>query len=386
MIRLLFIDDDESAQDTLKVVLQDEFLVASSLTGREGIEAVRADEPDVVLLDINLPDLDGLEVLEALSRVIPCPPVIMLTAYSDVQLVKRAIQLGACDYILKPFQLDQLTGTIRRAVQNIPARRSFTPGTEGEILSGLVGESPAIREVKAFLLRYGPSDAPVLIQGESGTGKELAASAIHRLSPRRNAPLIAVNCTAIPETLLEAELFGVERGAYTDAVSRPGLFEQANGGTIFLDEIGEMSCPAQAKLLRVLEAKEVVRVGGRQRIPLNIRIASATNKNLKEEIDAGRFREDLYYRVSVLPMNLPPLRERAADIPLLVAHFLSGPAGHNPAAGERSCGAVTVDPPAMDRLIRHSWPGNVRELRNVVERAVLLSEGRIIRLRDIRLQ
>ncbi len=378
MIRLLFIDDDESAQSTLRMVLPEDYRLDSSLTGREGLEAARSLEPDVILLDIDLPDLDGLEVLEALARRLLSPPVIMLTAYSDLELVKRALRLGAYDYLVKPYRLDQLTGTIRLAVQNIPVRRSFHPGGEEEALAGLVGESPALRETRALLARYGPSDAPVLIEGESGTGKELAAAALHRLSPRRDGPFVPVNCGAFPESLLESELFGAERGAFTDAVSRPGCFEQAAGGTLFLDEIGEMSLPAQVKLLRVLECKEVVRVGGRQRLPLNIRVLTATNRDLRTAVTAGRFREDLFYRISVLPVRLPPLRERKEDIPLLAVHFLQVreglPAGALP---------PRLDPAAMERLAGHGWPGNVRELRNVLERAALLADGEVIRGRDI---
>ena len=373
MTRLLFIDDDENAQSTLRMVLPEEYRLYSSLTGREGLEAVRSVEPDVVLLDISLPDLDGLEVLEALSGRLLAPPVIMLTAYSDVELVKRAIRLGAYDYLLKPYRLDQLVGTLRRAVQNIPVRRFFQPAAGEEALAGLVGESPALREVRALLARYGPSDAPVLIEGESGTGKELAAAALHRLSPRREGPLVPVNCGAIPETLLESELFGVERGAYTDAVARPGCFEQAAGGSIFLDEIGEMSLSAQVRLLRVLESKEIVRVGGRQHLPLNIRVLAATNRGLREAAAGGRFREDLFYRIGVLPVRLPPLRERKEDLPLLALHLLRGLGGET----------KSIEPAALERLARHDWPGNVRELRNALERAALLADGAVIRVRDI---
>ncbi len=373
MIRLLFIDDDPAAQETLRMVLPEDYQLHSSLTGQEGLEAARALEPDVVLLDIDLPDRDGLEVLEELCGRILGPPVIMLTAYGDVELVKRAVQLGAYDYILKPYRLDQLTGTIRRAVQCLPLRRSCPPAEEHEALAALVGESPALREIRALLGRCGPSDAPVLIEGESGTGKELVAAALHRLSPRRGGPLVPVNCGAFPESLLEAELFGVERGAFTDAVARPGCFEQAHGGSIFLDEIGEMAPSAQVRLLRVLETKEVMRVGGRQRLPLNIRVLAATHRDLKEGIASGRFREDLYYRIGVLPIRIPPLRERKEDIPLLAVHFLQS----------RGKPQKSIEPQALERLERHNWPGNVRELYNVLERAALLGDGTMIRSRDI---
>jgi DNA-binding NtrC family response regulator len=358
MIRLLFIDDDPKAQQTLSLVLEEEYKVYSAYTGLSGIELVEEIHPDVVLLDINLPDIDGLEVLERINNSSHAPPVIMLTAYSDVHLIKGAIQRGAYDYIVKPFDLEKLKGTIRVAMQSAGTGMDFAAAGEDEALNLMVGRGKAIGFVKDILMRYAPADSTVLIQGESGTGKELAAQILHKLSPRRAAPFIAINCGAIPESILETELFGSERGAYTDAVSRPGYFERADGGVIFLDEIGEMSYSSQAKLLRVLEAKEVTRVGGSGTIPLNLRVISASNRDLKEEKKAGRFREDLFYRISVLPVKIPPLRERLEDIPLLAFSMV----------GLLSDDSRQISVESVDKLKAHAWPGNIRELRNVIER------------------
>ncbi len=373
MIRLLFIDDDPRAQKTLALVLQEGYVVISALNAAEGLEVLQRADPEVVLLDINLPDRSGLDVLdEILSRPVP-PAVIMLTAYGEVEFVKRAIRAGAYDYILKPYVLEQLEGTIRRAVQNLALRKAYVARPDSQALGELIGESRPLKELKSLAVRYAAADSPVLIQGESGTGKELVAQAVHNLSHRREQKFLALNCGAIPETLLESELFGSERGAYTDATARAGCFERANGGTVFLDEIGEMPLKAQVSLLRVLECKELYRVGGSQAIPLNIRILSATNRDLRLEVESGRFREDLFYRINVLFLSVPPLRERIEDISLLAAYFLR----------QQTRPGLRLHPQAIDKLLEHSWPGNVRELRNVIERAAVLSDGEEIRARDI---
>jgi len=381
MIRILFIDDDPQAQKTLSMVLQEHYNVVSALTAAEGLEVLNKTDPDVVLLDINLPDTSGLDVLDEILRRPMAPPVIMLTAFGKVDFVKRAIQAGAYDYILKPYTLDHLEGTIRRAVENIALRRAYVQSAarsagaahpDSPVMGKLVGESRALKELKALIGRFAAGDSPVLIQGESGTGKELAAEAIHHLSPRKEGPFEAINCGAIPETLVEAELFGSEKGAYTDAISRAGCFERADGGTIFLDEIGELPPKAQITLLRVLEFKRIHRVGGTRSIPLNIRILSATNRDLKKDVQAGRFREDLYYRINVLFLQVPPLRSRDGDISLLCAYFL-----------KQKQADLRIHPQAVEKLLSHPWPGNVRELRNVIERAAVLTEGDEIRARDI---
>jgi DNA-binding NtrC family response regulator len=378
MIRILFVDDDPQAQNLLATVLPDTYTVVSALTAAEGLELFARTDPDVVLLDINLPDRSGLDLLDEILRRPLAPPVIMLTAFGKVEFVKRAIQAGAYDYVLKPYTLDHLEGTIRRAVENIALRRTYLQGSRNEVSTdpwaagNLVGESRALKELKALIGRYATGDSPVLIQGESGTGKELAAEAIHRLSPRKDGPFEAINCGAIPENLVEAELFGSEKGAFTDATSRAGCFERADGGTIFLDEIGELPPKAQITLLRVIEFKRVQRVGGSRAIPLNIRILSATNRDLKEEVSAGRFRKDLYYRINVLLLQVPPLRDRDGDISVLCAYFLKAKRAD-----------LRIHPRAVEKLLAHSWPGNVRELRNVIERAAVLTEGDEIRARDI---
>jgi len=374
MVRVLFIDDDPRAQATLSMVLADRYTVLAAASAAEGLRVLRDQDPDVVLLDIDLPDRDGLSLLEDIVASPAAPPVIMLTAYGEVDFVKRAMQSGAYDFILKDFKLKALDGALRRAVENADARRLFLAGSSQEGFPGLVGDSPPMRELKSLIARYAASDAPVLILGESGSGKELVGAALHRLSPRREGPLVAVNCGAIPDSLLESELFGSERGAFTDAVSRPGCFERANRGTIFLDEIGELAPAAQVKLLRVLESQELTRVGGTETVRLNVRVAAATNKDLRRQIERERFREDLYYRINVLPLRVPPLRERPGDIPLLAAHFLAGRPGK---AG------LSLRPEALERLCAHSWPGNVRELRNVLERAAVVCEDGVIRARDL---
>ena len=355
------------------MVLGGQFAVIQAYTAAEGLKLLRDCDPAVVLLDINLPDMDGIRLLEKIQTFPMPPPVIMLTAFSDVKLVVAAVHNGAYDYIVKPYSTKQLTGTIRKAIQNIPARKAHVASSSHPSLNAIVGESMAMQNLKELILRFGPTDSTVFITGASGTGKELVARALHEVSPRASQPFVAVNCGALPDTLLESELFGSERGAFTDAVTRPGSFERANEGTILLDEIGEMSPQAQIRLLRLLEQKEVTRVGGTQAIPINVRVICATNADCKERMKTGRFREDLYYRVAVLPIDVPSLRSREEDVLLLAAHFVRESAG----------ATKKLDPPARDKLLSHPWPGNVRELRNVMERAILLSRGEHIRAADI---
>jgi len=373
MVRVLFIDDDPSEHRTLAHVLPDPYTLLSAYTGREGMEVNAREGPDLVLLDINLPDLDGIQVLKAIAARPTAPPVVMLTGHEEPRVVKEAILGGACDYLVKPFDLAELVGTLRAAVTGIDARRAAVHGSQEAVLTELIGESAGMREARQLILRYAPSGSPVLVIGESGTGKELVARAIHQVSGRRGGPYVALNCGALPDTLLETELFGAERGAYTDAVTRPGSFEQANGGTLFLDEIGEFSASAQTRLLRVLEQKELRRVGATRSVPLDVRVVSATNRELKSEIRTGRFREDLYYRLSVLPIRLPPLRDRREDIPMLALHFLAGLG--------KPMARIASD--AAERLLEYPWPGNVRELRSVMERSALGATEETIRARDL---
>jgi DNA-binding NtrC family response regulator len=369
MVKVLFIDDDPQAHATLRLVLPEPYLLLSAYTARQGVQTAAREGPDVVLLDINLPDMDGLRALRLIMERPLAPPVVMLTALSQPKLVKESILAGACDYIVKPIEAAELLGTLRTAVAGADARRAASAELSDSLMQGMIGESAAMRELKDLIRRYAPSDSPVLVLGESGTGKERAARLIHDASRRRDGPCVTVNCGAIPDTLLESELFGAERGAYTDAVSRPGSFERADGGTLFLDEIGEMSPAAQASLLRVIEQKELVRVGGTRTIALDVRVVSASNRELKQDVSTGRFRADLFYRLGVLPIRVPPLRERSGDIPLLAVHFLSQ-------LGKQ---ARTLSDGAREKLLAYSWPGNIRELRSVMERAVLAAEGAEIR-------
>ena len=373
MIRILFIDDDLHTHRVLKMVLPRDFTVISSTRGLRGIELVEEHQPDLVLLDIELPDIDGIEVLKTIVANPSSPPVIMLTGYSETSLVVRAIQSGACDYITKPYELRKLTSSIEKAVR-------INEKLQGEILhedektfSGFIGESPKIKEIKKRISLFSRTDKTVLLTGESGTGKEIVAGMIHSLSARKHAPFLAVNCGAIPEQLFETELFGSQKGAYTDAVTREGNFEAANNGTLFLDEIGELSIPMQVKLLRVIENKEITRVGSSKTRTVNVRIITATNSDLMKAVKMNQFRKDLFYRINVLEINLPPLRERMEDLPLLINHFLS----------INGCSHYTLSPASLEKLQKYQWPGNIRELRTVIERAVLFSKDQTISPEDI---
>jgi DNA-binding NtrC family response regulator len=366
MVRLLFIDDDVPAHRDLKMLLDPDYHVSSAFTGGMGIESARSLDPDVILLDMNLPDMSGIDVLRQLDvrRV----PVVMLTAYSDTRLVVEAVRAGAFDYVLKSADFGALEDALRRAVAAAAFRGIEAPDTSHPELRKIVGAGPAVRRLRELVLACAGADSPVCILGESGTGKELVAEAVHRLSARRQGPFVPVNCGAIPEQLVESELFGSERGAYTDAASRPGSFERAHRGTLFLDEIGEMTPAAQVKLLRAVEQKRIRRIGGNEEVLLDVRIVAATNRDLRAAVADRRFREDLFYRIGVLVVPIPPLRERIEDIPLLAEHFLS--------ALTRGGVEPTLSPAVAERLMAYRWPGNVRELRNVLERAVLLAASR----------
>jgi DNA-binding NtrC family response regulator len=373
MLKVLLVDDDRPLHETLELVLSERCTLRSAYTGADGLAMFDRDSPDVVLLDIDLPDLDGVAVLHRIVARAGAPPVIMLTALTDVRLVKECVLAGAYDYVAKPCDLAELEGTLRRAAAQAEARRARRGAPDDEeTFRDLAGETPAMRDVKRLVLDYARSDSAVVVLGESGTGKELVARSLHRASHRSAGPFVAVNCGAIPDGLAETELFGAERGAYTDAVSRPGSFERAAGGTIFLDEVGELSARAQAGLLRVIEQKELQRVGGTRSVPLDVRVVSATNRDLRNAMQRGAFREDLYWRLSVLPIRLPALRERMADLPLVAAALL-----------ERLGGGAELADDALERLAAHPWPGNVRELGNVLERARLSSRDGTIRARDL---
>ena len=367
--RILIIDDDESIRKVLGYMLEEAgYRVEKAASAEEGLRALAAQRPDLVLSDIKMPRKDGIELLGEIKAADPSLPVIILTAFGSVETAVEAMKRGASDYLTKPISRDDLTMTVaktlklhRLEVENADLRDTIRERFRFESIIGL---SPAMTEMFDALKRVAPTDATVLITGESGTGKELIAKAIHYNSPRRAARMVAVNCAAIPQDLLESELFGHVRGAFTGAIrNKPGKFELAHGGTIFLDEIGAMPLLLQAKLLRVLQEREVERVGDERTTEVDVRVVAATNRPLAARITAGEFREDLYYRLNVVPVRVPPLRERAGDIPLLADHFV-----RRFAAGAR----VSLAPEAVQALESYPWPGNVRELENFCERIVLM--------------
>jgi two-component system, NtrC family, response regulator len=385
METILVVDDEKNYLLVLSAVLEEEgYEVLTALSGPEAIEIQKASDIDLVLTDMKMPAMDGIDLLERIKAYDPDVPVIIMTAHGTVDKAVEAMQKGAYTYILKPFDNDRLILYVKKAMalfQVVKENRRLRSVVESQYRFGnIIGKSKAIRDVFDTIQKVAPSNASVLIEGESGTGKELVAKAIHFNSPRRELPFVAVNCSALAEGLLESELFGHEKGAFTGAISsKKGRFELAHGGTLFLDEIGELSANLQVKLLRVLQEKVFERVGGVRPITVDIRVIAATNKNLKDEMRAGRFREDLYYRLDVVHIVIPPLRERGEDIRLLVDHFIAK------YAGERKLSApvkgVTQD---VDRLFyEYSWPGNVRELENVIERAMILCPTDIISDRDL---
>ncbi|MGQ9532166.1 MAG: sigma-54-dependent transcriptional regulator [Desulfotomaculales bacterium] len=369
--KIVIIDDEEHMCWALERAMRQEGYQAFTATsGRKGLELVRREAPSLVILDLKMPEMDGLEVLRRLRKMNPKLPVIMITAYGTIQTAIEAMKLGAVDYITKPFDLDELKIVVRKALElsHLITEVAFLRAELAARYDRMVGESPAMQEVRRLIARVAGTDATVLITGESGTGKEVAALAIHQNSPRAKGPFIVVNCAALPEPLLESELFGHEKGAFTGAVARKqGRFELADGGTIFLDEIGEMPPAMQVKLLRVLQEKSFERVGGTETIKVDVRVIAATNRDLKAAIQEGKFREDLYYRLNVVPIRMPALRERKEDIPLLVEYFLQ--------KFRPRYQAHTISPAAMELLRRYHWPGNIRELQNVIERAMIICQG-----------
>jgi two-component system response regulator HydG len=373
--RILVVEDDPEMLALVCEHLESEgFAVQGAGRGTEAIDQLRSGEFDVVLTDLRLPDVDGIEVLRAAREGRRELPVILFTAFGSIETAIQAIRQGAFDYITKPFALEEISLLVGRALEDRRLRAeniSLRQELEGRYrFENLLGQSPAMQAVFALIRQAAPGDASVLISGESGTGKELVARALHFNSPRAERPFVPVNCAAVPATLLESELFGHVKGAFTGAVkTRRGLFREAEGGTLFLDEIGDMAPELQAKLLRVIEDRAVRPVGSDEAIPMDLRLIAATNKDIQAWVREGQFREDLYYRLAVIPIHLPPLRERREDIPLLAHHFL-GRAATTSGKAIRS-----FTPEAMAALLRHPWPGNVRELQNVIERAVTLMVG-----------
>jgi len=366
--KILIIDDEEHMCWALdRAMRQEGYQTEVAYRGRDGLDKIRLESPSLVILDLRLPDMDGLEVLKEAKAMNPKLPVIMLTAHGTIETAIEAMKIGAADYITKPFDLEELKLVIKQNLLVIQLEtevtflRSELTGKYGNIIA----QSKIMQDIIALIQRVAHSSASVLITGESGTGKEVAAVSIHQNSPRHNRPFITVNCAALPEQLLESELFGHERGAFTGATARKlGRFELADKGTIFLDEIAEMSLNMQAKLLRVLQEKSFERVGGTETLSVDVRVIAATNRELGEAIKKGTFREDLFYRLNVIHIHLPPLRERKDDIPLLAQHFLQK-YGHVYQVGD-------ISSAAMELLCSYHWPGNVRELQNVIERSAII--------------
>lgn len=377
---ILVIDDEEHLRWILsKALTKAGYRMLAAASGQEGLRLVGEQQPDLILLDLRLPDLDGIAILKQIKKEHSRLPVIVITAHGTVETAIEAMKTGAVDYLTKPFDLDELKLVLERTLtmvelsQEVDYLRAELRERQGP---GLIGQSPAIQEIRDLILRIADTAATVLIQGESGTGKEVVARQLHAQSSRASQPFIAINCAAIPENLLESELFGHERGAFTGASGRKkGKLELVRSGTLFLDEIGEMPLALQAKLLRVLQERTFERLGSTETLKLEARIIAATNRDLRKAIQEGKFREDLYYRLQVIPVFLPPLRERREDIPLLVQHFLDK---YDP--GRRLKG---ISPAALELLQLYHWPGNIRELENTIERAVILASGNEITPRSL---
>ncbi|MFB0505432.1 MAG: sigma-54-dependent transcriptional regulator [Thermodesulfobacteriota bacterium] len=381
--KILVVDDEASHRTMLKAVLSSEgYQVSEADDGKTAIQAVEKAFYDLILMDVRMTELDGIEALQEIKKISPEIPIIIMTAYGSVKTAVEALKSGAYDYLTKPLDIEELKILILKALdhhrlreENIVLKERLADRFD---FSRIIGKSKPMKALFETLSLIAPSDATVLLYGESGTGKEIVANALHQNSLRSKRPFIKVSCAALPETLLESELFGHERGAFTGAITRKeGRFQLANGGTIFLDEVSEMSAATQVKLLRVLQEREFEPLGSTRTISVDIRVIAATNKNLEEEVKEGNFREDLFYRLNVVPIEVPPLRRRKEDIALLAKHFLN-------AYGEKSQTSIKgFLPRTMDLMIRYDWPGNIRELENAVERAVLLCRGAYISPDDL---
>jgi two-component system response regulator AtoC len=379
--RILIVDDEETLCYFLKASLEEKGYQATTVyTAAEGLDIVTRQQIDLVLLDLKLPDGDGLDVLDQIRRADANLPVIVLTGHAGVESAVRAMKLGAYDYLEKPINLEELSITAAKALESRAMRqeiRRLRLQQDGDH-HFIIGDNRQMQDIMALIERLAPTKASVLIQGESGTGKEVVAQAIHRLSPRAKKGFLAINCAAIPDSLVETELFGHEKGSFTDAIEeKPGLIEMADGGTLFLDEISTLKLELQAKLLRVLETETVRRVGSVKDIPVDLRVIAATNRDLRQAIQEGEFRGDLYYRLSVMVIDIPPLRERAEDIDKFTAAFI---ADFNKTTSKNVQG---ISDDALRLLRQYEWPGNVRELRNVIERAMILCSGDLINVSDL---
>jgi DNA-binding NtrC family response regulator len=382
---ILIVEDEAKMRRLLDLNLADEgYAVHAAADAEAGLNLIRQEKIDLVLTDLRLPGMDGLEFLQMVKRANARIPVVVMTAYGTVETAVEAMKAGAADYVLKPFPLEEIKLVVRKELdvhrlreENLSLREALGQRYQ---FKNIVARSPKMQEVLATVERVAPTNSTVLLGGESGTGKDLIARAIHQHSRRASGPFVKINCTAIPENLLESELFGYERGAFTGAVSsKPGKFELADKGSIFLDEIGDVLSPIQVKLLRVLQEREFERLGGTKTLRVDVRLVAATNRDLRAALEQGTFREDLYYRLNVVPINIPPLREHKDDIPYLVDHFIEHFARES---GKPISGIV---PGALKVLMDFHWPGNVRELENIIERAVALSDSATIDVGDIRL-
>ena len=372
---ILVVDDEEAIVSSLGRILQDEgYEVAVAKSGVEALKIYTVDPPDLMLLDIWMPEMDGLETLRRVKELVPTAQVMVMSGHGSIETAVKAIKLGAYDYIEKPLSLENVTLRVKHALEQFrleEENRSLRTKVQRKF--ELVGQSPAMQQLRQLIDTAGPTNSRVLVGGENGTGKELVARAIHLQSARADRPFVAVNCAAIPETLIESELFGHEKGSFSGATSmKRGQFEQADGGTLFLDEIGDMSLNTQAKVLRALQEQQFNRVGGTKLLKVDVRVLAASNKDLMKEIEKGTFREDLYYRLNVVPIVVPPLRERREDIPLLIRHFMKL---H---AEEQGLRTKEVTPDAMAVFQQYEWPGNIRELRNLIERLMIMVPGNVI--------
>src|SRR6476646_9657306 len=378
--RILVVDDEAAIRDSLKMTLEYEgYEFLSAATGQEGLALIERESPDLVLLDVKMPGMDGLEVLDRIRALNDALPVVVVSGHGTISTAVEATKKGAFDFIEKPFASDRVLVSLRNALDQRRLRdenRSLKKAVE--VRHQMIGDSLALKQVTAAIARAAPTNATVLIQGESGVGKELVARTIHRNSLRSRERFVQVNCAAIPEELIESELFGHEKGSFTGATEKQvGKFEQADRGTIFLDEVGDMSAKTQAKVLRVLQEGEVERLGSARTIKVDVRVIAATNKNLEEEIEKGHFREDLYFRLAVIPISVLPLRERPDDVPLLVRHYMDF------FSRESNVRPKRITPAAMDVLSRSRWKGNIRELRNTVERLNIMTSGDTIDVADL---
>lgn len=378
---VLVVDDEPAALEAFEAILDGRFEVLTARSGKEALDKIVKEPINLIFLDIKMPDIDGMQVLRKIKEYDGNVPVIMATAVDSTHTAVEAMQLGACDYITKPFDVEEVIAVAQKAIEQDKLRREVTylRSQREEIgFENIVGKSKKIREIYEIIEKVIENDATVFISGESGTGKELIARAIHFNGSRKQKPFIPINCASIPESLLESELFGHEKGAFTDATSqRLGMFELANEGTLFLDEISGLKLDVQGNLLRALEEKEIRRLGGTKIIRVDVRIISATNIDLKQAVREGKFREDLYYRLNVVPIYLAPLRERKEDIPLLAKHFLER---YNQLFRKKVEGLM---PLALEYMMQYDWPGNIRELKNVIERLVALSDGGMITPKDL---